>query len=231
MLKIRITAGYEFLHVPPITIKGKEVHRSFIEKLRDACDVLVVYEHEPDDSVSRLHVHAYVEGLSVSTDTLKNWVKIALGVTAFPKTDWSFTEARDRGFITYMSNGHLTPKFVKGISDDEIKSLKAEWVDTPKPVKGKMTQYILKQENPAQQKLRQQELVDEIRRRVNDYKGEEYDGKYDPIRLVRIIKQVVVIENKTVCGRYKFRDYYDTVMAHESPYFEQQMINFCSHKT
>ncbi|MDD1463642.1 hypothetical protein MEO39_27075, partial [Dolichospermum sp. ST_sed2] len=80
-------------------------------------------------------------------------------------------------------------------------------------------------------KLRQAELVAEIRRRVNDYKGEESEGKFDPSRVVKIIKQVVVIENNTVCGRYKFRDYYDTVMAHESPFFENQMISFVTYKT
>jgi len=128
-----------------------------------------------------------------------------------------------------MSKGRLDPLLIKGIDADACRQLRDKWVEPP--VRKGKTQYILKVENPAQQKLRQTEMVDEIRRRVNDYKGEEYDGKYDPIRIVRIIKQVVVIENNTVCGRYKFRDYYDTVMAHESPYFEQQMINFCSHKT
>jgi len=223
MLKIRVSRTYDELQ------KAPPKDESFIKKLSDACDVFVVYEHQADDSVNRTHIHAYVENPKVSTDTMKNWVKKTLGVVSFPKADWSFVGATDRGFITYLSKGNLDPLFVKGISDDEIRTLKSTWV--VQPVRKGKVQYILKVENPAQQKLRQTEMVDEIRRRVNDYKGEEYDGKYDPVRLVRIIKQVVVIENKTVCGRYKFRDYYDTVMAHESPYFEQQMINFCSHKT
>jgi len=221
MLKIRVSRPYDDL-------------KEFIEKLADACEVLVVYEHQADDSVSRTHIHAYVEDPKVSTDTMKNWVRKALNPSGilpfvFPKADWSFTSATDRGFITYLSKGHLDPLFVKGIEEEACRLLKTEWVD--KPVKKGKVQYILKVENPVQQKLRQTEMVDEIRRRVNDYKGEEYDGKYDPIRVVRIIKQVVVIENNTVCGRYKFRDYYDTVMAHESPFFEQQMINFCGYKT
>jgi len=190
----------------------------------------VVYEHEADATVSRTHIHAYVENPTVSTDTMKNWVKKALNVTSFPKADWAFTTADNLGYITYCTKGRLCPVFFKGIEHSQIEELRAAWVEQ-EPVKKGKVQYILKVENPAQQKLRQTEMVDEIRRRVNDYHGEEYDGKYDPIRIVRIIKQVVVIENNTVCGRYKFRDYYDTVMAHESPYFEQQMINFCSHKT
>lgn len=223
MLKIRVSRTYDELSKTP------KKDECFIKKLSDACDVCVVYEHEADESVNRTHIHAYVENPKVSTDTMKNWVKKTLGVTAFPKNDWAFPVANDRGFITYLTKGKLTPKFVKGISDDEIRTLKAAWVD--QPVKKGKVQYILKVENPAQQKLRQTEMVDEIRRRVNDYKGEESEGKYDPSRVVKIIKQVVVIENHTVCGRYKFRDYYDTVMAHESPFFENQMISFVTYKT
>lgn len=217
MLKIRVSRPYEEL-------------KDFVQKLSDACEVCVVFEHETDETISRTHIHAYVEGPQVSTDTMKNWVKKALKVTTFPKTDWSFTEARDRGFITYLTKGKLDPLFYKGVSQDDISSLKDAWVLLEAMPK-KKTQYILKQENPAQQKMRQTEMVDEIRRRINTYKGEEPEGKYDPFRVVDIIKDVVIIQNKTVCGRYKFRDYYDTVMAQESPFFKNQMINFCAYRS
>lgn len=216
MLKIRISKTYEEL-------------KDFVKKLSDACDVCVVYEHESDETVNRTHIHAYVENPQVSTDTMKNWVKKSLKVVTFPKTDWSFTEAKDRGFVTYLSKGKLDPLFCKGIDAEACRLLKEAWVLLDAMPKRK-TQYVLKVENPEQQKMRQAEMIAEIRRRVNTYKGEEPEGKYDPSRLVDIIKDVVIIQNNTICGRYKFRDYYDTVMAHESPFFKTQMINFCAHR-
>ena len=199
-LKIRISRSFKELN------PEKE---SFITKLAEVCDVLAVYEHEADEEITRTHIHCYADNPRVSTDTMKNWVKKALGVTKFVKTDWSFPEAQDEGFITYMSKGHLDPLFIKGITDEACHLLKAQWVDVPK--KNGKTQYVLKIENPAQQKLRQWELVEEINRRYNINDPEE---SRDPVeKLIRIIRQVVIIENNTICGRYKFRDYYDTIMS------------------
>ena len=195
-LKIRVSRSYAEL-------------KDFPTKLAEVCDVLVVYEHEADDEISRTHIHCYADNPQVSTDTMKNWVKKALGTTVFPKTDWAFPEAEDEGFITYMSKGHLSPLLIKGIEAEAVRLLKDKWVDIPKKT-GK-TQYVLKIENPAQQKLRQWEMVQEINRRYNINDPEE---SRDPVeKLIRIIRQVVIIENNTICGRYKFRDYYDTIMS------------------
>ena len=212
-LKIRITRSYADL-------------KDFPTKLAEVCDVLAVYEHEADDEVSRTHIHCYADNPQVSTDTMKNWVKKALETKSFPKTDWSFEEASDTGFITYMSKGHLSPLLLKGIEADAVAALKDKWVDIPKR-QGK-TQYVLKIENPAQQKLRQWELVEEINRRFN---LPEPDERKDPkAKLLRIIRQVVIVENKTVCGRYKVRDYYDTVMSFNK-LDSMDMLNFLAFKS
>jgi len=204
MLKIRVSRPYDDLKL-------------FSEKLADACDACVIYEHEADASVSRTHIHAFVEGPKVSTDTMKNWVKKALNVTAFPKADWSFVGATDRGFITYLSKGNIDPKFFKGISDEDIRTLKTAWVQREE--RPKKTQYVLKNENPEQQRLRQWEMVEEIRKRFTN-------GDSDT--LVKIIIQVVMVENRTICGRYKIRDYFDTVMATRDPQgYANVMQKFC----
>jgi len=224
MLKIRVSRTFAELSKKP------EKDESFIKKLSDACDVCVVYEHEADETVTRTHIHAYVENPKVSTDTMKNWVKKTLKVTAFPKTDWSFVGATDRGFITYLTKGKLTPCSVKGISDDEISILKAAWVDQP-PSRGKI-QYKLKIENPQEQKMRQAEMVAEIRRRIHVDAPKDDMGYHDPGNVLHIIYDVVVRQNNTVCGRYKIRDYYDTVMTLEnSHHHATAMINFCVFKT
>lgn len=216
MLKIRVSRPYDDL-------------KKFCEKLADACDVCVVYEHEADEAISRTHIHAFVENPKVSTDTMKNWVKKALNTTAFPKADWAFTGATDRGFVTYMSQGHLIPKFVKGIEKSEMDILRAAWVTREQ--QPRKTQYILKAENPEQQKMRQWEMVTEIRRRIRiPPEKETNEGLYDTSRVCNIIRDVVIIQNRTLCGRYKFRDYYDTVMALEGCN-QQSMESFVAFKT
>jgi len=204
MLKIRVSRSYDDL-------------KQFCQKLADACDVCVVYEHEADASVSRTHIHAFVENPKVSTDTMKNWVKKDLNTKSFPKADWAFTSANDRGFITYMSNGHLIPKFFKGIEKSELDLLQTAWVSrSERPQK---TQYVLKNENPEQQRLRQWQMVEEIRKRFTNG---------DPDTLVQLIIQVVMVENRTICGRYKIRDYFDTVMATRDPQgYACVMQKFC----
>jgi len=215
MLKIRVSRPYDDL-------------KEFCKKLADACDCCVIYEHEADASVSRTHIHAFVENPKVSTDTMKNWVKKALDVTAFPKADWAFTAAEDRGFITYLSKGQLDPKLFKGILRDEVSTLKTAWV--PREEKPKKTQYILRVENPAQQKLRQHEMVVEVRRRLAV--NPPHDEYHMTSEVIRHIQDVVVKENKTLCGRYKLRDYYDTIMMLEDkPMFQHDLEKFCRYKT
>lgn len=217
MLKVRVSRPYDDL-------------KEFIEKLADACEVLVVYEHQADDSINRTHIHAYVEDPKVSTDTMKNWVKKVLKVTSFPKSDWSFTEARDRGFITYLSKGQLDPLFVKGIEVEACRLLKADWVEQPQK-KGKI-QYILKAENPQERKMRQAEMIAEIRRRIHTDAPVDDLGYHNIQNVLHIITDVVVRQNQNVCGRYKIRDYYDTVMALEnSHHHHTSMVNFLNFKS
>jgi len=210
--------------------KKPEKDESFIKKLSDACEVLVVYEHQADDSVNRTHIHAYVENPTVSTDTMKNWVKKTLAVTAFPKTDWSFVGATDRGFITYISKGKLTPCFVKGIAEAEIQTLRDAWVE--QPVKKGKIQYVLKAENPQERKMRQAEMIAEIRRRIHTDAPVDQLGYHNTENVLFIIKDVVVRQNQTVCGRYKIRDYYDTIMMLENSHVHNtSMINFLNFKS
>lgn len=210
MLSVRLSFSYDRLVVT-------------FDKIKDVCDKVVVYQHD----ATRVHVHALVTGLRVSTDTLKNWVRKDVGQV--PKTDWSFTAAQNDGFITYMSKGCLTPLFVKGYEDSYLEDLKSKWVDQPK--KGKqLTQYRLKIENPQEQKKRQEDMIKEI---VLRYKESGDDIKDpDPSVLITLIRQVVLVENRTVLGRYKLRDYYDSVLAHAAPEkWTRQMELFCHYRT
>lgn len=112
--------------------------------------------------------------------------------------------------LTYASKGKLDPFFVKGFTQEEIIRHRDRWVErTPETTKQtKLTQYIVK-ENPKESKLRQEELIKTIISRLG-----ENDARPTTKDIVTMIRQVVIVENKTILGRFKARDYYDTVVAH-----------------
>lgn len=178
--------------------------KPFFEKLSQYSDKIVVYQH---DEASRVHVHGLVEGCKPSSDTLKNWIKNVVGKVE--RTDWSFiTKDVDIGFITYMSKGKLDPVFVHNYETDLIHQYKGKWEDRPKIYKQQRLQFVVK-ESPAERKMRQEDMVQEIIRRLPDRPTTK--------ELLEMIVQVVIKENKNVVGRYKLRDYYDTISSRVNP--------------
>jgi len=208
---IRVTNSYQEL-------------ASFVDHLVTCCDKVVIYEHKSN----RVHIHGLLINCKVSTDTLKNYVKRSLGVTTFPKSDWSFKTLYegnpvDDKFIIYMSKGDLQPVYVRGYSDAEIEQYKSQWVDRPKKRK-ELTQYKLKYENPKEAKVRQNEMIDMILQRCKENQIKQ------PRQILEVIRQVVWKECKTVAGRYKIRDYYDVVTMdmHQEKWLDnmEKLISF-----
>lgn len=210
MLAIRITQTYAEL-------------KPMFERVLEVSDKVIVYEHH---DAARVHVHGLLVGCRVSTDTLKNWVKRALGVNAYPKTDWTFKTAQDNNLITYMSKGILDPILVRGFSEEEVNDYRSKWVQKEKPAVTEKVQFKLKIENPAQQKIRQNEMMDMVKRRCVE------KGLSKPSDVLREIREVVYVEYKTVVGRYKIRDFYDYVMSDLSPdRWLAAMEKLCSYNT
>lgn len=207
MIAFRVTRTYEELH-------------AFVERLSTQSSKLIVYQHD----ASRTHIHGLVVECKVSTDTLKNWIKHELNCDKFPKSDWSFITQDKQGnpvtdaFITYMSKGILQPRYYNGYSEDDIEQYRLKW----KPTERTKVQYVLKQENPHEAKKRQNDMIDEIVRRV------ESEGLKTTEEIINAICKVVYKENRTVMGRYKIRDFYDAVLYRtDQPAFMRQMINLC----
>jgi len=106
-------------------------------RISGVVEKMVVFQHS---DASRIHVHMLLEACSVSTDTLKNYIKKELGVIG--SRDWSFKTAMkvpivtvdsqlDGGFtqyIKYMSKGNLEPLFNKGYEIDYINYCKTLWI-------------------------------------------------------------------------------------------------------
>lgn len=175
--------------------------KDFFNKLDLVTERYVFYEH---DIPNNIHIHGLLVNCSVSTDTLKNYIRKDVGNVK--STEWSFKTANDLDFITYMSKGELSPCVVKAFADDEINEYKAKWVPTLSK-KRTMTQYKLKIENPVQAKARQNELMEQVRKRCVE------QGITHGRQVLEVIRQVVYIEHKTIAGRYKIRDYYDYVIG------------------
>lgn len=172
-----------------------------IERIASQCDKTIVYEHN-DDSTN-IHIHFYLEGCKVSTDTIKNYFKregISGGKTG---SGWSFNKARDNGCIVYATKGRYDPRYVKGYTDDEVTAFKDKWEDKPSKKQSRLT-FVVK-ESAKESKLRQWDLVQEIVKRSREC--------HTTREICEVIRKVVIIENHTVMGRYKLRDYYDTVKA------------------
>lgn len=188
MFAIRITKSFNDL-------------TEFFPKLDLVAERYVWYEHTVPNNI---HVHGLVVGCTVSTDTLKNYIRKSVG--NMKSTEWSFKSADDLNFITYMSKGNLSPVIAKGFASEEIVELTSKWVSMETKKKS-MVQYKIKVENPTQAKIRQNELMDMVKQRCKE------KGITRPRDVLEEIRQVVYVEHKTISGRYKIRDYYDYVLG------------------
>lgn len=212
MIAFRITRTYDKLE-------------QFVQKLSDHCTKLIVYQHDADEEIARDHIHGLVTECTVSTDTLKNWIKNVINCKQFPKSDWSFIAKDKQGnpvndsFITYMSKGILQPRYVKGYDDDVIEQFRLHW--KPLTMKYKF-QYVTKPETQKEAKKRQIDMIDDICKIV---KG---NGLVLTSDIIKVICDVIYVKNNTICGRYKIRDYYDIVRYRTQPEsFVKQLTNLC----
>ena len=210
-----------------------DVFSLMTEKLTENCDKFVVYEH--NENVLNVHVHFLIKGLKCGTDSLKNWIRKTTE-RSYKATDWSFKtkykpdkgspeRSVDDSCITYMSKGKLTPSYVSGYSAIDIESYRLMWLDYKRQAKQQsLTSYIVKETQKAS-KLRQDEMITEICKRLDNSTDKR------PRMIVQFIRQVVIIENKTVLGRYKCRDYFDAVLSRiDPPSWELSMTLMCTDK-
>lgn len=184
----------------------------FIECLEKVCERFIIYEHT---EASNVHIHGLLLATTVSTDTLKNYIKKALNVVAFPKADWSFKTAdKDyKKYITYMSKGKLEAKASKAFAPAYIQECKAGWVEPAAlPRKNDYIQYKLVQENPQQQKRRKNDMLNEM---ISKYKNLEESKRTDE-NIKKIIIDVIK-ESKELITIYKVMEYYDTLLLREAP--------------
>lgn len=189
--------------------------KSFIEELLSHSQYLAIYEHS---DTKRPHIHGYVEGLDVSTDTLKNWIKKALNIKAFPKSDWEFAtkiskgnkkgQPVDRESLIYFHKGKYPILVNKGFTQEEVDNYHALSYTPPTEYVKEKVQYKLISESKSQAHKRQKDLLEEmkseyaIKKTVNPYVSQE-----DMISIVN----TVVDKNNIIMGLYKRMDFLDTL--------------------
>jgi len=196
-----------------------ENFRAVIPRIEQHCNKLIVYEHNEDRL--NVHIHFLIIAFSKSTDSLKGWIKKDTGVSV-SSSNWSFKtkykpykEANEQDVeetaIIYMAKGTLAPCYNYGFSDEAVNGYKLRWLDYKKRAKQQqLTSYLVK-ETAAASKLRQNEMIDEIIKRLETREDQSQSV------ILSLIRQVVIVENKTLIGRYKVRDYYDVIWARSHP--------------
>jgi hypothetical protein len=110
-----------------------------------------------------------------------------------------------------MTKGKLTPSFTHGFKPEYVESYKLQWLDYKRSAKQQSLQSYIVKETQKASKLRQDEMITEICNRLDKMDNPTVENT------LKLIRQVVIIENKTILGRYKCRDYYDTVRARANP--------------
>lgn len=196
--------------------------------LESVCERIIAYEHSED--ITRIHCHLILTSVTVSTDTLKNYIRKHCPVP--PRAGnkyWSFKQANDtHGAITYMSKGKYDPFVMKGFTQEEVEDSKGRWVErTPETSSKYQTrlQYVVR-ETPSQAKKRKNDLIIEMIAEIN-----ETNVARNSFETIKVIIHVLN-SNSVVFGRYTVRDYYDTIQARvNTDSFATQMDYFCAYKT
>lgn len=100
-----------------------------------SCSVLVAYEHECDDNVSRTHTHVYFTGYEATRATLSRSIKKDFpGMKGNKDLSIKVANMADAPtIICYMSKGKLEPKTYKGIDWLSIDAYKQQWKEMVKP--------------------------------------------------------------------------------------------------
>lgn len=102
-------------------------------KLSNKCDQTIWYEHPPQSRQVR-HCHGYIKGLSVSRQTIKDWITKELGMKPDAKS-WYFLNNIVKGekkgqpvdieCISYFHKGQYPCMFKHNIDDETVKKYEA----------------------------------------------------------------------------------------------------------
>lgn len=220
-----------------------------VKKINDylskKCDRFVCSEHEADGEINRTHVHYSLVNykhtkVSLTKEINKYWQgSDNFGIlTARPGTGESYCEHM---LAKYISKGRINAFHDRGHSFgyelgvlrqyiEDYNGDRTAYASQGFPSKGisatgarggvsSKIQYKLKVESPAQQKLRKNDHIKMIIKRMREYANEKGYPSIEYISTpdVRDIIRKQITEWEDVVGIYTAIDYYDTVMMRTNP--------------
>nr|WPR18776.1 MAG: hypothetical protein [Chemarfal virus 221] len=178
--------------------RSASVLSKVFEKMKTTGEMFVAYEHPEEGNV---HCHMLLMGCSVSTDTLKNYIKKEIGNVE--RTEWSFKSGADKDFISYMSKGKYDTVYVSGITADEVAVYKAKGYDK-KAIRLEGGHLV----KPIKEGLKKtkRELIELMLTKVEV-------ANVSTLELLKVIRSVLM-QNNEVLGNYKVMDYLDALMMY-----------------
>lgn len=192
-----------------------------VEEWSTSCEKMVVYQHDPDEEVNRVHLHMVMINCKYKTaEALKRQfhsrVETALKGNAL--WSWEHKQDPDLSFITYMSKGILRPVFEKNVLPAEVEGYRLKWIEPTPKGKDLLTE---KKESTKSKYDLLQEMISEV-------KHEEIVGKcyqYLTNYLVDVVCKVLR-KNRIIIGRYKIREYRDAIFYYMFDTVGRKFTNF-----
>jgi len=185
-----------------------------ILRIAEQCESIIVYEHS--EGCERPHIHALIQDLKRSYDTVSGWMKSVCPARSDRSLGTSYGKEKkpiDLGFISYMSKGKYDPVFVKGISEQEIVERKAQGYYQPITndfidvalENGK----LVKKVSPS--KKLQIDMLEEMRAEIGDV---DYDSLTDE-RIYKVIRKVCMANHYYLPrGLYKLMEFRDNLLMY-----------------
>lgn len=174
-----------------------------LTELYDLCEKVVIYEHPADSSVQRTHIHGLLIACKRKEDTIRN--RFFKGKYEYSMKSLNVTLQ----FITYMSKGIYTPKYLKNVTQDVIDVHTNAWVD-PNAVKPEVKLvsfdgHLVRQVEEPKRIATKRFLVEVMR--------SKYSKGMDVETCFLMIREVLMAHNQ-VLGRWKVVDFYDALLMY-----------------
>lgn len=126
-------------HAPRVALSYADL-TSVIPIWSETCNKMAVFEHTPDNEDPTTHCHFLIEGCKVDTEALKRAFHKVIDTPLKANKLWAWTHksfpvvqsldtSGGQQYLTYMTKGEISAKYLKNISFLEVETAKARWVN------------------------------------------------------------------------------------------------------
>lgn len=130
-------------HAPRISLPYADISGA-IALWAESATKVAVFEHHPDSEDPTIHCHVLVSNCTVDIEALKRRFHSVVETSLKSNKLWAWTHKRfpviesldtsgGQTYLTYMTKGELSAKYLKNITWLEVETAKARWVKTDSP--------------------------------------------------------------------------------------------------